>query len=393
MRLEARRAGGKGGSLPGWLLPLITGILGLALGLTYAWVISPVQYTNAHPGQLSPGAQEEWITMTADSYSLNQDLGLAQRRLQAQFFAPDELAALLGQEIVTAQQSGDLAAEQRLQALAQALAVQPGSPAGQSDAAAPVPQGETSNRLGSLLMLCGGGLLALLLLGVVAIAFTRIQQARAGGFRGGGQRPASPARASKGEKASAPAREVANDADADEALDRFMDEPEDEDEAEEPAREVQFVPLETGPARYSPALGEFVTRYNYGDDGYDMSFSIETSQTEFLGECGVGISDTLNDGSPQQVSAFEIWLFDKDDIRTVTKVLLSEYAWNSEELRSRLTPKGELILAREGDTIDLETKSLRVRARIREVEYGNNGPADSAYFERLVVELTPQQKG
>jgi hypothetical protein len=34
-----------------------------------------------------------------------------------------------------------------------------------------------------------------------------------------------------------------------------------------------------------------------------------------------------------------------------------------------------------------------VRARIREVEYGNNGPADSAYFERLVVELTPQQKG
>jgi hypothetical protein len=77
----------------------------------------------------------------------------------------------------------------------------------------------------------------------------------------------------------------------------------------------------------------------------------------------------------------------------VTKVLLSEYAWNSEELRSRLTPKGELILAREGDTIDLETKSLRVRARIREVEYGNNGPADSAYFERLVVELTPQQKG
>lgn len=403
MRVEARRAGSKNSSsrnralqaLPAWLLPAVAGaVLGLVLGLVYAWQISPVRFTNAHPGQLSPGGQSQWLNMAADSFSLNQDVQLAQTRLQPQFFEGEGLAALFGEEIVSAQQAGDVTREQRLQALAQALGVAPGSTAS-GGSAAPTPQGEGSNRLGTLLMLCGGGMLVLILMGLAAIGVTRMRQAQAGNFRGSGQRASNEPRAAKGDQktgsiAAIPAR--TQDDDEDDERDAALDE-EAAEAQDEPVREVEFSPPEAGPSRYSPAIDEFVTRYNYGDDGYDMSFSIETAQTEFLGECGVGISDTLNDGSPQQVSAFEVWLFDKDDIRTVTKVLLSEYAWNNEELRSRLTPKGELILAKEGDTIDLETKSLRVRARIREVEYGDNGPADSAYFERLVVELTPQQKG
>ena len=40
-------------------------------------------------------------------------------------------------------------------------------------------------------------------------------------------------------------------------------------------------------------MAQFVTSYGIGDDYYDQSFSIETSTGEFLGECGVGISEAI----------------------------------------------------------------------------------------------------
>ncbi len=88
-----------------------------------------------------------------------------------------------------------------------------------------------------------------------------------------------------------------------------------------------------------------MTTYDLGHDTYDESFSIETPMGEFLGECGVGISETLGAGEPAKVTAFEVWLFDKSDIRTVTKVLMSPYAYNDSALRTRLAPKGDPVLA------------------------------------------------
>ena len=36
-------------------------------------------------------------------------------------------------------------------------------------------------------------------------------------------------------------------------------------------------------------------------------------------------------GEPKKVAALEIWLFDKNDIKTATKVLMSEHAYNDPE--------------------------------------------------------------
>jgi hypothetical protein len=144
----------------------------------------------------------------------------------------------------------------------------------------------------------------------------------------------------------------------------------------------------------APSLGHFVTSYALGNDHYDESFSIETPTGEFLGECGVGISETIGESTPDHVTAFEVWLFDKNDIRTVTKVLMSEYAYNDTELRDRLAPKGEAVLAQVNTPLVLETATLRVTATATEALYAQDEgqlPPNSA-FDRLTVELLAQQR-
>jgi hypothetical protein len=141
-----------------------------------------------------------------------------------------------------------------------------------------------------------------------------------------------------------------------------------------------------------PPLGHFITTYRLGEDAYDESFSVETPMGEFLGECGVGVSEILGVGEPDKVTAFEVWLFDKTDIRTVTKVLLSEYAYHDEALRAKLAPKGEPVLAALGEPFLLETTGLQVQVEVTELEYGEGNLPPQSFFEKLTVELVASTK-
>jgi hypothetical protein len=136
-----------------------------------------------------------------------------------------------------------------------------------------------------------------------------------------------------------------------------------------------------------PPLGHFVTTYDLGHDTYDESFSIETPMGEFLGECGVGISETLGAGELAKVTAFEVWLFDKSDIRTITKVLMSQHAYNDDALRAKLASKGDPVLAGLGKDVVLETTALRVDARVVDMEYDGGAVPPQSHFTKLTVEL------
>lgn len=138
-------------------------------------------------------------------------------------------------------------------------------------------------------------------------------------------------------------------------------------------------------------LLQVTTSYALGDDYYDPSFSIELPSGEFLGECGVGISEAIGVDDPKKVTAFEIWLFDKSQISTVTKVLMSEYCYHDDALRSKLAPKGEPVLGREGAIIELGTTGLSVQAKILELEYGQEDLPPNSFFTRLTVELATWQ--
>jgi len=151
-------------------------------------------------------------------------------------------------------------------------------------------------------------------------------------------------------------------------------------------------PTATWAGEAEKPLSQFVTTYEIGDDRYDTSFSVETATGDFLGECGVGISETIGEGSPNKVAAFEVWLFDKNDIRTVTKVLMSEYAYGDQNLRTKLAPKGEPELARPDGAVELETATLKVRARVVEMKYGVGALPDRSYFEKLSLELAAWPK-
>jgi len=140
-------------------------------------------------------------------------------------------------------------------------------------------------------------------------------------------------------------------------------------------------------------IARFRTIFTRGNDNYDDSFSIENANGDFLGECGVGISETIGATTPKNATAFEVWLFDKNDIRTITKVIMSDHAFFDEALKAKLAPKGEPVLARENETIVLETASLIINAEITEMAYGAGGDApDASYFDRFIIELSAWAK-
>jgi hypothetical protein len=137
----------------------------------------------------------------------------------------------------------------------------------------------------------------------------------------------------------------------------------------------------------APPITQTMTTYVLGDDLYDESFSIDTSGGEFLGEYGVGVSDTVGVGEPKKVSALEVWLFDKNDIKTATKVLMSEHAYNDANIRARLEPKGELVVVKPGEQVLLETQTLQLLATVVDMDYGTGAMPQKSYFERITLEL------
>jgi len=139
-------------------------------------------------------------------------------------------------------------------------------------------------------------------------------------------------------------------------------------------------------------LARFQTTYNFGHDSFDDSFSIENVNGEFMGECGVGISESIGSDLPKNVTAFEVWLFDKNDIRTVTKVVMSDHAFFDEAIKAKLAPKGEPVLGRENETIVLETASLIINAEIKAMEYGVGTLPPQSFFERITFELSAWAK-
>jgi hypothetical protein len=140
-----------------------------------------------------------------------------------------------------------------------------------------------------------------------------------------------------------------------------------------------------------PLVHEFST-YVHGDTHFDESFAIELNGA-FLGQCGMGPSEAVNRYDREKTAAFEVWLFDKNDVRTTTVVLLSEHTYDNESLKAKLQTKGELLLAEPDAVTVLETKTLRVQARVLDMQYGfSDTLPQRSFFEHLVVEFAAWKK-
>ena len=319
-------------------------VVGLLLGMLLFWVLFPVEWTDAHSYDLSPAGRAEFVALVADSFKLNKDATRAARHLD--YWEPAEKEQAVADAIAIYEAEGNPDKVLTVQDFAMAVGIP------LPDEAAPlpevVPQTSFFDRI-RVPCLVFFGVLLVLVLGW--IGYRVLTRQRAQGVL----------------------------------------------EAEPVQPSIQPVMAEAPPAEDwegvgQPPLGHFITTYELGEDTYDESFSIETQMGEFLGECGVGISEMIGVGDPAKVTAFEVWLFDKSDIRTVTKVLMSEHAYHDETLRGRLASKGDAVLVEPGSPFVLETSSLQVRVDVTELVYGGDEMPAGSFFSKLTVELTATTK-
>lgn len=375
--------------------PLIIGVVlglvvGLAIGLAWAWLVQPAYYAGgAYPNELSDFYQRAYVQSVAEAYMTTRDVGSAAERLNA--FSAAEKTKLLAEvnkeyierglsaeatltsELAAAlmQQEGwspddvarGLTDAQAVPEFYAKLGQTPGQPANpaQTTPVSPPPAGTptvaptpTSPGSGTLPPPDEGGfnwgrlllilLFVLIALGLIGVLLNRLRKPRT-------------RRQARGTFETPP-----------------TDYP---DETDIPAGFVQ--------------LGQWTDNYSLGNDNYETSFSVENAEGKFIGECGIGILEGFASGSPKRVLAFDVWLFDKTDIRTISVPVMSEYAFNDDILRSKLPRLAEPVMAEEGKVFDLETSALLVKARILEVDYGD-GPPDNSYFAQLKIRLTAYLK-
>ena len=64
-----------------WTKFLIAVLLGAAAGLFYGWVVNPVEYVDIAPESLRFDYKTDYVLMVAEAYHVDNDLGLAVRRL------------------------------------------------------------------------------------------------------------------------------------------------------------------------------------------------------------------------------------------------------------------------------------------------------------------------
>jgi len=311
-------------------------ILGLLLGLVLFWQAFPVKWTSAHSYDLAPEARAEYVTVLADLYKANRDRDQVTKLLE--LWHDEEKQQAFSDAIQDAEARDQSAQVQALRDLAMVLAV--------SEQPIPAPA-QPAGLLDRLRVPCLVFFIVLLVLVLGMIGWRTLAT----------RRSSQTVPDTQDELAVAPSP------------------------AEE-WREPQGSPL-----------GPWIATYKLGEDAYDESFRIETPSGDYLGECGMGILETIGTGKPDQVTAFEVWLFDKNDIRTVTKVLMSEYAYQDSAARAKLASKGEPVLAKLDTPLILETRGLQVRASATELEYGQGEAGANSFFSRLVVELvaTPKQ--
>jgi hypothetical protein len=64
-----------------WILIVLALIAGVGIGLAYGWFIDPVDFFDLTPDILRADYKADYVLMTAESYRVEQDPGLAARRL------------------------------------------------------------------------------------------------------------------------------------------------------------------------------------------------------------------------------------------------------------------------------------------------------------------------
>jgi len=160
--------------------------------------------------------------------------------------------------------------------------------------------------------------------------------------------------------------------------------------------EVDYAPGPVvGGAGFAPApvlsetlVGTFHAAYDHGDEQFEESFDL-SAPAGFLGDCGVTVAERLGVASPSPVVAFLVWVFDREDLNSANKLLLSPLAFYSNKIvRDKLANQygqPSLVEAKEG-TFEIKTSALRTEIEVRNLQFAPLEDIPGGYFQH--VELT-----
>ena len=304
-------------------------VFGLIVGLLFGWVVWPVKYTDGTPEILRADLQRDYLRMTIDSYNRTADVDLAMARW-------DNLGTSAPATLISLQADPGYLKPSEIENFRQLVETVKNSPV-QSE----TPELSATSSLGKIVFYASFAVVGILV--VVGLVFgLRL-------FR-------------KGSGKVTPVMEAAE-------LSRSVE-----------RTDYQKHGLEQ-------PITQSLTTYVYGYDLYDESFSIDTQAGKYLGEFGVGICEKIGVGEPKKVTALEVWLFEENDIKTATKVLMSEHAYNDAVTRNKLEAKGDLILVRPKQEILLETANLQLLTTVIDLEYGMGSLPQNSYFQRVTLEF------
>jgi hypothetical protein len=322
-------------------------LVGMTIGLVVlGWAVWPIQYVDTTPEMLRSDVQVDYLRMAVDSFAVNLDTNTARSRFdQLGLRKWDTLDALRRESAVDPVRTDPA----RLKNFEELIASTTIADIGDTGAAAEPGFQVVPGDILPLVIILG---IVIALASAVVIG-SNIRRRRSAG-------------------------EISSEgAESDLSL-----------EAEEEAAGISTQTRSAEQAgETDEPLERFVTTYEMGNEVFEDSFTVNSPGGEFLGECGVGISEPIGVGGQKKVTAFEIWLFDRKPSRTSTVVLMSRHAFQRDDLRASLAPRGKPVLAEEGADFWLETPGLQLRVVIRDLRYGKGPLPEQSFFESLTLQM------
>lgn len=358
----------KGGGIVGWLNDSYNGIykillepsmptrntiylllLGLIIGLIWAYVIAPVQFAGANPHRLNQAAQDQWILMVGGSYS-------------RQFYNEDETRALLNQVENPAsavermlqdpaRNDFDRAALRDVQPIASTVV---GTPA-------PVYPGIINEIINILIPM----LLIVVIVPIVALVWRMLIYPNfVAPVLGSLAESRDPALKTRNQGARADLKRL-----------------------QEQNAEMKRIKKETiADVELGEPVAQVLKVFTSGRN-YDEADEIELDD-KFLGQCGSVIPESVE---PDPV-AVEVWLFDMFSTgdQNHKKLFVTETAMADPGLRARLAAESnpnDWVIAKPGAKLIIDAEKLRLQAEMLAMDLNANGR-----FQNFRMKVSAWQK-
>ncbi|MGB7341523.1 MAG: hypothetical protein WBC91_21680 [Phototrophicaceae bacterium] len=329
-------------------------IIGVLLGIIWAYVVAPADWTGGNPNRMNESSQRQWLLMTAVGTSAD-NLYAPEQTVQLAQAIPNPRAQI---EAMLADPNTSPNDRVALQTLLQQL------PADIDATSAP--QITSGNLIVNILMAWILPIIVIIVLVVIITLLWRFfiyDMAVAPVL----QRIAE-------------ARDPVMAAEAQRGRDEIKIQQEQRRLREELAKQGGDTelgdPVMTQLAIYTPGRM------------FDESYEIELETGEFLGQSGTVIAEAV---APDPI-AVEVWLFDMFTSRNIAKVFVTPQGYADPAIRSRLeadvdNPATDIVVAEVGKPLTIDTDKLRLQAKFSTLEINPNGR-----FEKFNMEMRSWNK-